>query len=284
MADFGALFTKLKAAPKATAPRTAAPAPAQAASPSKKKKRKRQQPASAPAGPSAEPVRQAAGAMARQQAGAQAALAGARFRDINEQLYTRDSAHAQRLFTAQPELYDAYHAGFRLQAARWPQRPVGLIIEWLRSKPSSWVVGDLGCGDAEIAASVPQTVHSFDLVATNSRVVACDISRLPLADATLDVAVFCLALMGANYVEFIREAHRALRPKGILRIAEVRSRIADIKEWVAMLRDLGFGVVGHDDTNSHFVHLELRKRAKVEPAKRGELKQVDLKPCIYKRR
>ena len=51
------------------------------------------------------------------------------------------------------------------------------------------MVADLGCGEAQIAASVPQHVHSFDLVAVNDRVVACDIAAVPLPDAAVDVAI-----------------------------------------------------------------------------------------------
>ena len=42
----------------------------------------------------------------------------------------------------------------------------------------SMVVADFGCGDAKIARSVPNVVHSFDLVALNSHVTACDIKRV----------------------------------------------------------------------------------------------------------
>ena len=42
----------------------------------------------------------------------------------------------------------------------------------------SKVVADFGCGDAKIARSVPNAVHSFDLVALNSHVIACDIKRV----------------------------------------------------------------------------------------------------------
>ena len=41
-------------------------------------------------------------------------------------------------------------------------------------------------------------------------------ATLPLEDASLDVAIFCLSLMGSNYVEFLREAHRVLRPRTIV--------------------------------------------------------------------
>ena len=42
----------------------------------------------------------------------------------------------------------------------------------------------------------------------------------------MDVAVFCLALMGTDYPGFLREAARVVKPGGRLWIAEVRSRFA----------------------------------------------------------
>jgi hypothetical protein len=58
---------------------------------------------------------------------------------------------------------------------------------------------------------VPNKVHSFDLVAANERVTACNISRVPLPNASLDVAIFCLSLMGVDFIKFIHEAHRTLK-------------------------------------------------------------------------
>ncbi|EOD26292.1 hypothetical protein EMIHUDRAFT_43605, partial [Emiliania huxleyi CCMP1516] len=217
-------------------------------------------------------------------------LAGARFRDINEQLYTRDSAHAVALFGAQPELFHAYHEGFRLQALRraagWPLRPVDAILGWLRGKPAAWVVADVGCGDAEIAARAPQKVLSFDLVASQPHVTACDAAALPVRDSSVHAAVYCLALMGSNYVQFLREARRILRPRGHLRIAEVKSRFGDTEEWLAMMRDaLGFQLVDRDDSNSHFVLFGFRKgEIKGEGAAPAAPPAVPLKPCLYKRR
>ena len=40
------------------------------------------------------------------------------------------------------------------------------------------IVADMGCGEAKIAQSVKQKVHSFDLVAQNSLTVACDMSKV----------------------------------------------------------------------------------------------------------
>jgi hypothetical protein len=50
-------------------------------------------------------------------------------------------------------------------------------IRWL-SEREGRVVGDFGCGEALIATEVghKHTMHSFDHVAIDERVIACDIT------------------------------------------------------------------------------------------------------------
>lgn len=55
--------------------------------------------------------------------------------------------------------------------------PLDVFIHRLSAHPS-WIVADMGCGEARLSASVRNQVHSFDLVAANERVVACDIARV----------------------------------------------------------------------------------------------------------
>lgn len=73
------------------------------------------------------------------------------------------------------------------------------------------MIADFGCGEAGLAKSVKQTVHSFDLVAANELVTACDMAHVPLEDSSVDVAVFCLSLMGTNLHDFLTEANRVLK-------------------------------------------------------------------------
>jgi ribosomal RNA-processing protein 8 len=40
------------------------------------------------------------------------------------------------------------------------------------------VVADFGCGDAKIAQSVSNNVRSFDLVAVDKHITACDMSKV----------------------------------------------------------------------------------------------------------
>lgn len=73
-------------------------------------------------------------------------------------------------------------------------------------------MADFGCGEAQLASSLPDaTVHSFDLVAASDLVTVCNMAHTPLQANSVDVAVFCLSLMGTNLSDFIKEANRVLK-------------------------------------------------------------------------
>jgi len=59
-------------------------------------------------------------------------------------------------------------------------------------------------------------------------VTKADISAIPLPDGSADVAIFCLALMGTNWIAFIEEAYRILHWKGELWVAEIKSRFGRV--------------------------------------------------------
>ena len=91
----------------------------------------------------------------------------------------------------------------------------------LYSLPAGTVLADFGCGEARLAESLPNLkVHSLDLVALKPGVVACDMAHTPLLMGSLDVAVFCLSLMGKNLNDFVLEANR------VLKIGQVYSNVA----------------------------------------------------------
>lgn len=239
-----------------------------------------------------------------------ARLSGSRFRILNEELYTITSSTAFEKFQSNPDLFDQYHEGFRHQVEQWPSNPVEAMFNWLKQTYSTssktTVVADFGCGDAELARqllSVPSLVpkkkgknrnknsqafkvHSFDLVAKSDLVTACDMANVPLDDKSVDVAVFCLALMGTNVTDFLLEAHRVLKNKGKVKIAEVRSRFEsasgkdDLSEFVAKLERLGFDCNRVDRSNKMFIMMELMKNSK-KPDRKLDVK---INPCIYKRR
>ncbi|KAJ9165327.1 Ribosomal RNA-processing protein 8 [Coniochaeta hoffmannii] len=229
-----------------------------------KKDTKKQQPETAVV-PSA-PPKPAAPKLTPLQAAMREKLISARFRHLNETLYTRPSAEAFDLFKTSPDMFVEYHEGFRRQVAVWPENPIdGYIADILvrarvkpprvdrqhrhqrdgppltgnkaplpRARDGSCTIADLGCGDAKLGAALqPQArklnldVRSFDLQTNgNPMIMAADMADLPLADGSVDVAIFCLALMGTNWVDFVEEAYRVLRWKGELWVAEIKSRFA----------------------------------------------------------
>lgn len=192
-------------------------------------------------------------------------LISARFRHLNETLYTRPSADALSLFAESPEMFTEYHEGFRRQVEVWPENPVEGYLADIRARararyPSRdkkhqqkhqdqqskqqqpeplprnrttniCTIADLGCGDARLASELQTEqgklrvdVLSFDLHSPSPLVTKADIANLPMANGAVDVAIFCLALMGTNWVDFVEEAYRVLRWKGELWVAEIKSR------------------------------------------------------------
>lgn len=213
----------------------------------------------------------------------------ARFRHLNQTLYTTPSTQSFSMFAESPSSYSSYHTGFRAQVAVWPQNPIDVFIadiqrraqvgnkgELLGSQKKRWrdqrrgkipdpakksdednknkdgskldalprsrrgvcTIADLGCGDAKLAANLAQLckplslcIHSFDLAkgdGPNAHLITvADIcGTIPLEDSSVDVAIFCLSLMGTNWVESVQEAARIVRPGGEVWVAEIRSRFA----------------------------------------------------------
>ncbi|USP73466.1 hypothetical protein yc1106_00740 [Curvularia clavata] len=214
-------------------------------------------------------------------------LASARFRHLNEALYTKPSADSASLFKEDPSMFEDYHRGFAQQVEVWPENPVDgyvnsvLVRAKLRNKdqrrdrkaqksavrrgpgfedeeentaiapprgdakplPRDFkghsTIADLGCGTASLSyrlqphlKSLNLTFHSFDLSKPSGPsadlVTVADIAALPLADNSVDVAIFCLALMGTNWLDFIDEAYRILRWRGELWVSEIKSRFGRV--------------------------------------------------------
>ena len=112
---------------------------------------------------------------------AKARLASARFRMLNEQLYTTSAADARTAMAAEPRLWYDYHDGYKLAVGGWPSRPLDACMKWLKQsvlveKKRELVIGDFGCGEAELGKRCQEmypglTMHSFDLVALDDTVV-----------------------------------------------------------------------------------------------------------------
>ena len=184
------------------------------------------------------------------------------FSKMNNRWYASasDSTHAR--LASNPEEWAHYHTMYRQLRESWPVVPYKEEIRWL-SEREGLVVGDFGCGEALIAAAVSDRhqVHSFDHVAINDSVVACDIAHVPLENGALDVAIFCLALMGANLTDYVREGHRCLRLDGRLHIWEPASYFEDVNKFCSKLGRLGFDVMA-PETEGAFVRIDALRNAR----------------------
>lgn len=61
-------------------------------------------------------------------------LESARFRYINEVLYSTTSAEAKCMFKHDPDAFWIYHRGYTAQVQRWPANPVDAVISYIRQK------------------------------------------------------------------------------------------------------------------------------------------------------
>jgi len=214
-------------------------------------------------------------------------LSASRFRYLNEQLYTQPGNASAKLFKSDPSLFTSYHQGFQHQAEQWPLDPLNNIIADCLRLDDEAVIADFGCGEARLARSVENKVYSFDLVALNDRVTACDMANVPLADNSVDVAVFCLALMGTNIRDFLFEATRVLKVGGTLKIAELESRFqgeaCTIDTFIAGVQKFGLKNSWKDLKKDFFYFLDFKKVQDIKK-KKGKLPEIELKPCLYKKR
>lgn len=220
-----------------------------------------------------------------------AKLAGAHFRFLNEKMYSTTASDAFEMVQAKPSLFDAYHAGFREQVEKWPTKPVDIIAGYINNQlklDKSNDVADIGCGDAELATMLSCTTHSFDLVSHNSRVVAANMTSLPLGERSVDVVVFCLAMMGTDYAAGVVEACRVLKPGGTLLMAEVKSRFVGTaqREMKQFLAALGFAKVEPLHDNTMFFVWAARRTTDVTEQQAAQMLKLapTLKACQYKKR
>jgi superfamily II DNA or RNA helicase len=187
------------------------------------------------------------------------------FSKMNNRWYASSSAKTHAQLQKDPEEWAHYHTMYSKLRESWPVVPFKEEIKWLMEpqREDGLRVGDFGCGEAMIAAQAGarHSIHSFDHVAINKSVIACDIAHVPLLAQSLDVAIFCLSLMGSNFTDYIREAHRCLRLDGILHIWEAASYFEDVSKFCTALGRLGFDVTS-PSTEGAFVRIYAMKNAK----------------------
>ena len=149
-----------------------------------------------------------------------------------------------------------YHTLYSAARESWPVVPYQEMIRRFQ-KRKGLVIADFGCGQAEFATALSgiHQILSFDHVAIADFVTACDMSKVPLEDQVLDAAVFSLSLMGKNFDQYLREAHRTLKIDGQLHLVEATSRFSDRHQFLRSLTQLGFDNLTVEDMSEKFTYI-----------------------------
>lgn len=182
------------------------------------------------------------------------------FSVMNQRFNSSKSSTSHERLVKDPEEFYLYHTLYRKARETWTEIPFQVIAEQLNKRPDL-VVGDFGCGEALLSKSARNKVYSFDHVAINPSVIACDMAKTGMDSEILDVAVFSLSLMGTNWQDYLSEAHRLLRAGGLLKIAEPASgwekdKFHELKKGIEAS---GFQLLGDARVSSKFVYIDAAK-------------------------
>ncbi|KAH0577298.1 Ribosomal RNA-processing protein [Spironucleus salmonicida] len=221
----------------------------------------------------------------------------AKFRLLNEQLYTQPTAASLTAFQENPQLFAQYHEGFRLQTTSWQLNPVDLFADCLQNPQNAQIstnkiltkktnfanltIFDIGCGDAKLQKlNSNLTFRSFDLQVPETApfVEVADATNLPAAAGAADVCIFSLSLMGEP-AKMLSEAFRVLSDSGELWVAEVGSR-SPLDQFVKGVESVGFRCFYRCDYN--YFHVSCYEKGAAGEGSGRVL--VRLRPCVYKRR
>lgn len=156
--------------------------------------------------------------------------------------------------------------------------------ELKKGKYKNKTIADLGCGEAFLARNLrDRKIHSFDLIKLNEFITQCDVKNVPLEDNCIDTAIFCLSLMGTNFLDFIKEAKRILKNEGILIVIEITSRIVSVDNFISVFNNLGFELRKQHNIKGFFELFVFRLINKVKDNTTTDSNST-LKPCLYKKR
>ena len=126
-------------------------------------------------------------------------------------------------------------------------------------KRPDWIVADMGCGENLLSKEIKNKVHAFDFYSNDDDVVQCDMKNVPLDSDSVDVVVFCLALMAPNYLDHLKEGHRILRTYSKMFICQPYKKMeGKIDKFKSEIEELGFSV-DHKTSSQKFVYFDCTK-------------------------
>jgi hypothetical protein len=181
---------------------------------------------------------------------------------MNQRINTAKSITTHERFQKDPEEWYQYHTEYRKAREIWNEIPFEVFAERINKAPDHYVVGDFGCGEAILSKTVRNKVYSFDHIAIDETVIACDMAHIELPDGILNICVFSLSLMGLNWKDYLTEAHRLSAPGVQLMIAEPQNRWADDKlnTLVSGIKEVGFDLLGEPEIRDKFIYINASKK------------------------
>mgnify|MGYP001372149079 CR=1 FL=1 len=188
------------------------------------------------------------------------------FTKLNRKINTENSKTTHERMIKDPDEWHEYHRQYREARKEWKVIPYEVWIDKIKKMAPNMIVGDFGCGEAKISQAIGSRVKNFDHVAIDPTVESCDMKSVPVESGTLNVAVFCLSLMGRDWKEYLKEAARCLASASYLYITETTKSLIDKEDGKAprlnKLRDViienGFEILS-DYERAQFTFIEARK-------------------------
>lgn len=181
--------------------------------------------------------------------------------EFNRKGKVTNSGRLHKELIEKSEDWFEYHRARHESMKTWPEIPYEYIASKIKNK--NRVVADFGCGENLMKTFIPNNkVYSFDHVAIDDSVIACDMAHTPLEDESIDIAVFSLALWGSNYEDYFKEAYRVLNYDGLMYIAEPTKSYDETQrsELMSMLKANGFTPVGNIEVRGKFFYITVIKK------------------------
>ena len=100
---------------------------------------------------------------------------------MNQSINKVSSSATHERFVDNPEDWKDYHKKYKEARKNWDVIPYQEAIKWCERRPHM-IIGDFGCGEAFFVKELKNKVYSFDYIAINENVIACDMAKVPCED------------------------------------------------------------------------------------------------------
>ena len=181
------------------------------------------------------------------------------FSKLNNRINNENSETTHHRMLKDPAEWEEYHRQYREARKTWNVIPYEEIVKRIKQLSPRLIIGDFGCGEAKIQSEFGDRVYSFDHIAINNKVTACDMKSTGLPDEAIDIAIFSLSLMGRNWDAYIAEAKRCLATGGYLLVTDttksLKGRLSKLQD---IIKKQGFEIYS-DEQKGDFTFIEARE-------------------------